>query len=486
MARRLFNGRAFSENGWPYVDQGSCKWFQIAQGVTIQIQEGAPYACLGAFARDYHAYVEPIYDPDCACWTEGNSVATSNHPGGTAMDLRWQSHPFQKRGTFTAAQIRTIQELLDFYEGTVFWAGVDWKEGGWGSPIDEMHWQVGYRTFDQAANAVAPWVNDFIARKIRADGFSTFRRGNAAQPDDPALILSRATGLDLNRATEILPAVRDGLLQSDCTTPLRIAHWIAQVGHESVSFKYTEEIAKNGRYAPYIGRTWIQITWDYNYRAFSEWCFARGLVPTADYFVSKYQELADIKWAGIGAAWYWTVQRPMNSLVDAGDSATWKAGSVTYRGFDAVTAAINGGLNGNDDRRVRYNRAIAVGDALTNILNGDDELADPAIVKKINEIHAALFNKVPSQSLYATPGEGARWQLHELIKNMDGTKWDERVESLATTGVPWAIEAVALVAGGKGNVRDAWVVNNALRILAEIEATHPEYLQNVLSQKGVA
>jgi hypothetical protein len=64
--------------------------------------------------------------------------------------------------------MKTIRELLEFYEDTVFWAG-DWK-----SPIDEMHWQMGYGTFNN------PKVGSFISRKIRSDGFSTFRRGETA------------------------------------------------------------------------------------------------------------------------------------------------------------------------------------------------------------------------------------------------------------------------------------------------------------------
>jgi hypothetical protein len=57
-----------------------------------------------------------------------------------------------------------IRELLDFYEDTVFLAG-DWYD-----PIDEMHWQMGYTTYNN------PALLDFIVRKIRANGFSTFRR----------------------------------------------------------------------------------------------------------------------------------------------------------------------------------------------------------------------------------------------------------------------------------------------------------------------
>src|SRR5262245_60178604 len=144
MARRLFNGRPFSENGWPYVDQGSCTWVTVpGTSVTLQIQNGPPLAVLRAFAADFNANVEPLRDPDSSCWTEGNSVATSNHPGGTAMDLNWngadgrtfrlgiseaQAYPGDKAGK--------LRELLDWYEGVVFCGGF-WDIRDW------MHFQMG-------------------------------------------------------------------------------------------------------------------------------------------------------------------------------------------------------------------------------------------------------------------------------------------------------------------------------------------------------
>jgi hypothetical protein len=107
MANRLFNGRRFSENGWPYVDQDSCTWAIVpgTDGVSLQIQNGVPFILLRAWAADWNAYIEPLRDADSACWTPGNSVATSNHPGGTAVDLNWESHPFQKRGSLNLSLI---------------------------------------------------------------------------------------------------------------------------------------------------------------------------------------------------------------------------------------------------------------------------------------------------------------------------------------------------------------------------------------------
>lgn len=160
-----------TENGWPSCDSSGTEWVHPpGTTVSLQLQKGLPCTILRAFAGDFNSYVEPLRDPDSAGWTATNRVATSNHLGGTAMDLNWNSHPFRVADAgFSRAQIAIIRELLDFYEGTVFWAN------DWNSPKDAMHWQMGYGTFDDQDH-----LRDFIARKIRSDGFSTFRRDSSA------------------------------------------------------------------------------------------------------------------------------------------------------------------------------------------------------------------------------------------------------------------------------------------------------------------
>jgi hypothetical protein len=175
---RVVNGNDHTEDGWPLVDQAGCNWITVpGTDVHLQIQTGQPTALLGAWAADWNAYIEPLRDADSACWTEGNSVLGqpgknngSNHLGGTAIDLNWESHPFQQRGSLNSAQMQVMAEMEAFYEKTVFWAG------RWDDPVDEMHSQCGYNSFNN------PHTADFIARKIRADGFSRFRRGDTPPP----------------------------------------------------------------------------------------------------------------------------------------------------------------------------------------------------------------------------------------------------------------------------------------------------------------
>lgn len=159
-----------SENNWVPArvsDQNLLEWKDIpgTDGVSLQFLKGPVATVMTAAAADYNAFIERLRDADSCAYTPTNSVDTSNHLNGTAMDLNWNGHPFQVRGTFTAAQMGVIRELLAFYEDMIFWAG-DWDD-----PIDEMHWQMGYSTYNN------PKLGDFIHRKIRADGFSTFRRG---------------------------------------------------------------------------------------------------------------------------------------------------------------------------------------------------------------------------------------------------------------------------------------------------------------------
>ena len=158
-----------TENGWPACGPDALDRSPIPGiELVIPLQRGQPSAILKAYAADYHLFVESLYNSrggtDEGGWTPTNSVATSNHLGGTAMDLNWNDHPFQVRGTFSDDQMSTLREILAYYEDTVFWAG------DWDSPVDEMHHQMGYNTYQN------PHTQDFIDRKIRSDGFSFFRK----------------------------------------------------------------------------------------------------------------------------------------------------------------------------------------------------------------------------------------------------------------------------------------------------------------------
>jgi len=188
----------------------------------------------------------------------------------------------------------------------------------------------------------------------------------APGPDDAQLLAySMGESLPLDRYRQLLPAVRDALVQSECTTPQRAAQWLAQIGHESGGLKWMEELADGSAYEGradlgntepgdgprFKGHGPIQITGRTNHTQVSEWAFGCGLVPSATYFVEFPAELAGDRYGMLGAVWYWTVARPqINSLCDAGDT-------------EGVTQCINGGQNGIEDRKARYARSLEVSSA---------------------------------------------------------------------------------------------------------------------------
>ncbi|WP_237144902.1 M15 family metallopeptidase [Mycobacteroides abscessus] len=457
------------------VNGDECTWVTVpGTSVSLQIQNGQPLAILRAFAADFNAYVEPLRDPDSACWTPTNSVSTSNHLSGTAMDLNWESHPFQVANAgFSAAQIATIKEIQAFYEGTVFW-GNDWSD-----PKDAMHFQLASLANGGEINTYQNLhTADFIARKIRADGFSTFRRGSQSATPSAVNVLAAATGLSVGRATEILGPVREGLQAASCTNVNRIAMWLAQIGHESAGFNATEEYASGAAYegradlgntqpgdgVRFKGRSWIQITGRNNYTAFSRWCSGKGLVLSPTEFVDNPKRLAELRWAGIGAAWYWTVARPdINALSDRQD-------------LETVTRRINGGTNGLADRRDRYNRALLQGDALLQLLATSEPL-DPIEELLMSDL------QVESLSIYATPGEPLI-PIVRMVQAIDAAEHRKLVEDWARTGDADALSRIARTAAGQGKFRDAATIAHAKAVLADIEATNPAVLQEFISQKG--
>lgn len=161
-----------TENGWYQIGSSQCDKSVIpGTNIWVPLQAGRVSRIMKAFCADYHQHIEPLRQFDIGGWTPTNSVWNSNHLSATAMDLCWQLHPFGKRNTFTSAQLQVIHELVGtngkggFYEGWIYWAGF------WKSVADEMHWQMGYSTYGKNAD-----MDDFINRKIRSDGLSTFKR----------------------------------------------------------------------------------------------------------------------------------------------------------------------------------------------------------------------------------------------------------------------------------------------------------------------
>lgn len=464
-----------SENGWrpAKVSGDALEWITVPgtnPPVTLKVMKGLPSVVMRAFAADYNAYVEPLRDGDSASWTPTNSVATSNHLNGTGMDLNWDGpegakvfrYGISKERAYPGDMARRQQELMDWYEGIIYCGG-NWSIRDW------MHYQMGYRTWNEQDR-----VRDFISRKIRADGFSTYKRDSTV-PQNPSRdlvdILARATGMGMSRAAALLPTIQFGLKAAECTSWRRIAYWLAQIGHESDGFNATEEYKSGDESTDrwkYKGRTWIQITWRSNYLGFSQWCHKRGWVPSADYFVQYPKQLADMKWAALGPAWYWTVARAnINALCDAGD-------------FREVTRLINGGYNGMPDREARLKRASAVGvDNLLALISDDEDDMAQVPQDQWDRVFREQTQEHESLSPYRTPNEGKVGTWCRIDRNKDLMMHVLFVEhSAVTTGDVDSIYRVVRSAAGLGADTSQPFVQRAKQVMAKIPT---EFLQPALA-----
>jgi putative chitinase len=134
--------------------------------------------------------------------------------------------------------------------------------------------------------------------------------------------------------------------------PKRIAAFLAQLAHESGSFKYVEEIASGIAYEnrkdlgnievgdgkKFKGRGLIQITGRSNYKSVGK---ALGYD-----FISNPEALELPGPASFSAAWFWFTHG-LNELADKGE-------------FLKITKRINGGTNGLKDRVEHWERCKKV------------------------------------------------------------------------------------------------------------------------------
>jgi predicted chitinase len=333
---------------------------------------------------------------------------------------------------------------------------------------------MGYYTY-QYRGEVQDWINTHI----RADDFSTYRRGNAPPPPIglTARNLSDAMGgaVSLDRYAQLLPGYRAACVEAGLSGNLnRLAMFAAQLGEESGGLKWMEEIASGSEYegrsdlgntqpgdgVRFKGRGPIQITGRNNYSQLSQWAFGKGYVPSPTFFVDNPTQLSTDQYGFLGPVWYWTVARPqINSLCDAGDIV-------------GVTKAINGGTNGLQDRTNRWNHCLAMGLAQLDVQGttgptpdtGDDDLSAEA-ERMIKELYDEYRKEKtgPSRSFMVPDGNpvdsplGFLWNIDGNVENINitlgylfgTTLAEEFVNTVASTGVAPASWA--------GNVNRAWL-----------------------------
>lgn len=169
--------------------------------------------------------------------------------------------------------------------------------------------------------------------------------------------LAQVMDIPLARAQKWADALTAAMAGAQINTRLRIAAFLAQIGHESGSLVYSKELGGPSYFAKYdgrkdlgnvrpgdgarfAGRGLIQVTGRANYQKASQMLFGD------DRLLKNPELLEQPEWAAKSAAWFWS-SRKLNDLVDGAQ-------------FTDLTKRINGGLNGIDDRRARYKYALAI------------------------------------------------------------------------------------------------------------------------------
>ena len=136
------------------------------------------------------------------------------------------------------------------------------------------------------------------------------------------------------------------LERSEINTPLRLAHFFAQIHHESGGFKYLKELGNDKYFLKYEGRKdlgntqkgdgykfkgrgYIQVTGRANYSEISK--------DLKIDFINNPELLEQEVNAMISALWFWN-KRKLNQFADLDDIKT-------------ITKKINGGYNGLKERQ---------------------------------------------------------------------------------------------------------------------------------------
>lgn len=148
----------------------------------------------------------------------------------------------------------------------------------------------------------------------------------------------------------ITDSLNDTFNRYEINTPMRMAHFLAQVLHESSAFKYTAEIWGNtpaqlkydtrvdlgntpeadGDGYKYRGRGWIQLTGKANYQSAS--------TEFGQDFINNPDLLQNYPYAAMTAGWFWK-SKGLNAFADKDD-------------IMSITKKVNGGFNGLDDRKM--------------------------------------------------------------------------------------------------------------------------------------
>lgn len=153
-----------------------------------------------------------------------------------------------------------------------------------------------------------------------------------------------------NRVDNYIDIINGWCEEFGIDTPLRMAHFLAQIAHESAELRYTKELASGRAYegrkdlgnvnpgdgVKYKGRGLIQITGRANYQKYASFC-GFDVVGTPELLE---RPLGAVK----SAMWFWQTHG-LNELADQDDVVK-------------ITRVINGGTKGLADRKKYLERAF--------------------------------------------------------------------------------------------------------------------------------
>ena len=237
----------------------------------------------------------------------------------------------------------------------------------WQTFLNSHGYNVGNPDGDFGKNTEAATIKFQTEKGLTADGVVGENMWNEAIA--AGLIIPESKGITFDQLKSIMKGAKDSDIETflepikkvmdkyEINTPLRIAHFLAQVGHESGSLRYKQEIASGAAYEgrrdlgntmPGDGRKFkghglIQITGRANHKSYADYVGDPDLVEHPERMGTEPEHSAG------AAGWYW-MTRKLNPYADNDDILT-------------ITKRINGGINGLADRKdylARAKRALSI------------------------------------------------------------------------------------------------------------------------------
>ncbi|MFT3933074.1 MAG: glycoside hydrolase family 19 protein [Chitinophagaceae bacterium] len=174
-------------------------------------------------------------------------------------------------------------------------------------------------------------------------------------------------------AEKFMSYINDTCTKYNINTPIRQLCFLAQVGHESGSLFFTEELASGEAYegrknlgntqpgdgVKYKGRGLIQITGRTNYKAVGD-ALGVNFITNPKLLGGKNVNVCtadQLKNAAMSAGWYWN-SRNLNAIADTIDITKPIETGTNLANFILLTKKINGGTNGLHDRLNRYKAGV--------------------------------------------------------------------------------------------------------------------------------